>query len=361
MIGNLRIVAAEAVARAEVIAARQEVAVQSDDTQQMEWLQYVTSVPAVSTARQLHEKAVAETIVRIFIRALHQLEASWAHGLQQRQERPNSSRAVGSAGLDPAAVAAAAAAGLGGVVSTLFEAMMGHYSQQQQQQHGQQRAVQVYDASLWRDPQGPISRLLASCQSLTGSSTKVALFCRLLGTHRQPGRAAWSVEHWQHFLLVLHAAKRLIGGLWKGVLRDWASVAGARLPLQCVHDLLGNVYNVAHLAELDRLPALLNSKQLLLEQPTCGAVDAAREQPPRALQPSAEPGSGSSTGRSSREQGSAQAGRQQRGSVSAALRELLVDGPVGLAVDLDELLAMIMLQFDAGGAAAVLLFSSSRE
>jgi hypothetical protein len=199
--------------------------------------------------------------------------------------------------------------------------------------------------------QGPISRLLASCQSLAGSSSKVALFCRLVGTCRQPGRAAWGMEHWQHFLLVLHAAKRLIGGLWKGVLRDWASMAGARLPLQCVHDLLGNVYNISYLAELDRLPALLNSRELLLqEQPASSAGTAAREQlPAAAIQLPTEPGSGSSTSRSSREQGSVHSSsRQQRGSVSAALRELLVDGPVGPAVDLDELLAMIMLQFDAG-------------
>jgi hypothetical protein len=157
------------------------------------------------------------------------------------------------------------------------------------------------------------------------------------------------MEHWQHLLLVLHAAKRLIGGLWKGVLRDWSTVAGARLPLQCVHDLLGNVYNVSYLAELDRLPALLNTRQLLLEQPAAGAANAAGHVAARQQSP-AEPGSGSSTSRSSREQGSvhSSSSRQQRGSVSSALRELLVDGPVGPAVDLDDLLAMIMLQFDAG-------------
>jgi hypothetical protein len=145
MIGNLHSVAADALARAELIAARQEVAVQSDETQQMDWLRFVTSVPAGAITHQLHEKAVAEAIVRIYIRGLHQLEASWVHELQQRQGRPNSSRPVGSAGLDPAA------AGVGGGVSTLFEAMVGHYSQQQQ--HGQHKAWQVYDASLWKDPQ----------------------------------------------------------------------------------------------------------------------------------------------------------------------------------------------------------------
>jgi hypothetical protein len=150
MIGNLQTVAAEAVARAELIAARQEVAVQSDETQQTDWLRYVTSIQAGSITHMLHEKAVAEPIVRIYIRALHQLEASWVHELQQRQGRPSSSRAVGSAGLDAAAAAVAAAAGPGGGVVSLFEAMMGHYSQQQ---HGQQRTWQVYDASLWKDPQ----------------------------------------------------------------------------------------------------------------------------------------------------------------------------------------------------------------
>jgi hypothetical protein len=146
MIGNLHSAAADALARAELIASRQEIAVQSDETQQMDWLRFVTSAPASAITHQLHEKAVAEAIVRIYIRGLHQLEASWVHELQQRQGRPNSSRPVGSAGLDPAA------GGVGGGVSTLFEAMVGHYSQQQQQ-HGQHKAWQVYDASLWKDPQ----------------------------------------------------------------------------------------------------------------------------------------------------------------------------------------------------------------
>lgn len=160
MIGNLQTVAAEAVARAELIASRQEVAVQSDETQQTEWLHYVTSIQAGGTTHMLHEKAVAEAIVRIYIRALHQLEATWVHELQQRQGRPSSSRAAGSAGLD---ATAAAAAGPGGGVGTLFEAMMGHYSQQQ---HSQQRAWQVYDASLWKDPQVRMQLAVLSSNSV---------------------------------------------------------------------------------------------------------------------------------------------------------------------------------------------------
>jgi hypothetical protein len=167
MIGNLQTVAAEAVARAELIAARQEVAVQSDETQQNEWLRYVTSIPAAGNTHTLHEKAVAEAIVRIYIRALHQLEAAWTHELQQRQGRPSSSHALGSAGLD----AAAAAAGPGGGAGTLFEAMMGHYSQQQ----GQQRAWQVYDASLWKDPQVCCAAFLRSFMLLRFSLLLVTL------------------------------------------------------------------------------------------------------------------------------------------------------------------------------------------
>lgn len=196
--------------------------------------------------------------------------------------------------------------------------------------------------------QGAVTRLLASCQPLTASSAKVALFCRLIGTHRPAGRGAWGMQHWHHFLLVLHATKRLIGGLWKGVLRDWSSPAGARLPLQCVHDLLGNVYNVSNLLELDRLPALLGSKLSLTEQPPAAATAATA---------AASADGGSSSVRSREGQGSGSRRgvsssdsrlQQQRGSVSSALQELLVDGPVGPAVDLDDLLGMIMQQFDAG-------------
>jgi len=44
-------------------------------------------------------------------------------------------------------------------------------------------------------------------------------------------------------LTVLLGIKRLVAGLWRGLLREWAGVGGARLPLQAVHDLLSNLYN----------------------------------------------------------------------------------------------------------------------
>lgn len=150
MIRNLQHVAAAAAARAELIAARQDVAVQSDEPLQAEWMRYIAAVSGSAAATNaLHQKAIAEAIVRIYVRGLHQLEATWAHELQQRQGRPGS-RMSGYAAGDGAGLASG---GPGGGVSSLFETMMAHYTQQQHGQHGQRQAWQMYDASLWKDPQ----------------------------------------------------------------------------------------------------------------------------------------------------------------------------------------------------------------
>jgi len=39
--------------------------------------------------------------------------------------------------------------------------------------------------------------------------------------------AVWEHEVYFFYLLMLLCLKRLLGGLWKGILRDWASLAGA--------------------------------------------------------------------------------------------------------------------------------------
>lgn len=163
--------------------------------------------------------------------------------------------------------------------------------------------------------QGPISRLLSSCRQLASSSSKVALFCCFAGTHA--AGHGWGQQHWQQFLLLLHATKRLVGGPWKALLRDWASPSGARLPLQCVHDLLANVYNVSDLADLQRLPALLSTKHSLLSAAAAGACTTS-------------------------------SGAQERGSVAAAVSQLVESGPCGVVVDLDDLLLLLMCQFGAG-------------
>lgn len=193
--------------------------------------------------------------------------------------------------------------------------------------------------------QGPITRLLVSCRLLAPSSIKVALFCCLAGTHTPGPSSPWGVQHWQQFLLLLHATKQLTGGLWKGLLRDWAAAGGALLPLQCVEDLLGNVYNASSLAALEQQPAVLGSRQLLLGamQVARPGSSASREAAAVAAGDSSRTGSGTGARDSSQQQ-------QQQGSVAAALRELVVDGPLGpaSAVDFDDLLAMLMVQYDAG-------------
>lgn len=204
--------------------------------------------------------------------------------------------------------------------------------------------------------QGPITRLLLSCRALAPSSVKVALFCCLAGTHT-PGLTGgpWGTQHWQQFLLLLHAAKQLTGGLWRPLLRDWASAGGALLPLQCVLDLLGNVYNASSLAVLEQQPALLGSRQQVLEAAASSAGSRApsaaggssRAGTPKAAQ-QGRPGTAAAQQLQSELQAQLQA--QRAGNVAAAVQELLVDGPLGAAsaVDFDDLLAMLMMQFDAG-------------
>lgn len=207
--------------------------------------------------------------------------------------------------------------------------------------------------------QGPICRLLVSCRALTADNSKVALFCCLAGTHLTSTGKPWTTAHWQQFLLILHVAKRLVGGLWKNVLKDWASAAGARLPLQCAHDLLGNLYNASSIAQLERLPALLHTRSRLLNPSSRSASRPATAQTPAAVQGSpTDLGSPSprslAPGLGGSELVPRPASAVERGSVAAALAELVVDGPVGPAVDLDDLMNMLMQQFDTGEDISIL-------
>jgi hypothetical protein len=184
---------------------------------------------------------------------------------------------------------------------------------------------------------------------------KVALFCCLAGTHTPGGSRStsspWGYTHWQQFLLLLHAAKQLTGGLWKSVLRDWAGASGALLPLQCVLDLLGNVYNVSSMAALEQQPAVLGGRQQLLDASGSSSSGSSR------VVSAAGEGLGAAAmpqGRPLTPLQQQQVQQQWSGTVAAALKEVVVDGPLGpaSAVDFDDLLAMLMVQYDAGGWAA---------
>lgn len=394
MLANMQSMVDQAQARAALLAARQSVGVQSDEALPSQWLAFLRGLPDAAVVQPLHLRAASEAILRIYMRGLGQLEAT--RSLQRQQGW--------GAG--------------GGATLTVFDLLMAHYTlptqqpQLQQQQQGR-LGVQPYSAARWKDPQvcvcvfsvlvvqlkhsdacchtsgsalcqtwlstcehpclsvcvsfavqGPITRLLVSCRALAPSSVKVALFCCLAGTHT-PGLtgASRGTQHWQQFLLLLlHAAKQLTGGLWKPLLRDWASAGGALLPLQCVLDLLGNVYNASSLAVLEQQPALLGSRQLVLEAAASSAGSPAPSVAGGSRAPSVSGSSSSRVGTpkaaqqgrpgtAAAQQLQAQLQAQRAGTVAAAVQELLVDGPLGAAsaVDFDDLLAMLMVQLDAGG------------
>jgi hypothetical protein len=134
MLTDLRMIAADAAARAQLVAARQEVAIQSDAPVQPDWLCFLARLPELSVTHALHPKAVAEAIVRIYLRALHQQGERWQQEQLIRQ-RP--------AGLEQQ---------LAGGGSTLLDVMMEHYSQQQREQL-RGSSLLTYDAALWKDPE----------------------------------------------------------------------------------------------------------------------------------------------------------------------------------------------------------------
>jgi hypothetical protein len=342
LLSNVQRCAAHAQATAALRAARRCVGMQSDEPQQAQWLQWLQSLPDVVVAQPLAPRAAAEAVVRVYLRGLSQLEVQ---GLLVQQQQPSPAAAAGGSGVG--AVGSVSVSGSGSM-PTLFDTLMQHYALPQApgSRQGGRLAVQAHSAALWQDPQGPITRLLVSCRGLAPTSVKVALFCCLAGTHTLL-RGAWGVQHWRQLLLLLHAVRQLTGGLWKGLLREWASPRGALLPLQCVLDLLANVYNTNSVAALEQQPALLGSCAALLQAVSGGCAAG-------SCGDSASRGSSRGSSRDSTQDaasGAAAGGvRCRQGSVAAALQELVVDGPLGpgSAVGCDELLGMLLVQFDAG-------------
>lgn len=137
MLGNMQVMLDQLQARAQLIAARQHVGVQSDEAMQSQWLCFIRGLPDAAVPQPLHIKAASEAVLRIYMRGLSQLEAQ---SQQQRQQAPG---------------AAAGPGGSGGSVLTVFDLLMAHYtppSALQQQHHGR-LSVQPYSAALWKDPQ----------------------------------------------------------------------------------------------------------------------------------------------------------------------------------------------------------------
>lgn len=67
--------------------------------------------------------------------------------------------------------------------------------------------------------QGPIARLLLSCRQRAASCPKLEAFLRFAGA--APSGVAWGGPQWGFLLALLLGVKRLVAGLWRGLLRDW--------------------------------------------------------------------------------------------------------------------------------------------
>jgi hypothetical protein len=174
--------------------------------------------------------------------------------------------------------------------------------------------------AAWSDAEGPVSRLLLSCQQYFAQDLKVLMFCLFLGSLPpeliaqllpRPGKGGepasgkaqgsggggtgeegaageergegegegaaeellcrWPSRAWPFFLQLLGCLRGLLGSSWRATCRAWAAPGGTLLPLQCVADLLGNVYNVQDLGELGELGAAF--LELMVQGPTGPGLD----------------------------------------------------------------------------------------
>lgn len=147
-VASMQQLAAQATAQAQLVAARREAGVQSDEAVQTDWQRCIAQLPSGPMQHALSHKAVAEAITRIHMRALRQLEGGGPEQVQQQQGLGWSQ--AGAASLP----APAQQLGCGAASSTIFDAMSAHYSSQ----HSNDGDVQLYDATLWQE------QVRAACQ-----------------------------------------------------------------------------------------------------------------------------------------------------------------------------------------------------
>ncbi len=158
VLAALRSVAAQRAAHQQLVAARREKAVQSDDPVQGEWLAFVGDVCGRSAVRDgapprdgLQLRACLEAVVRVYHRALHEFEAAVAEREGQlctaaaRQQA--AAAATAGQGVAPGQRRRRPDAGAGEAApaSCLFDVLVAHYSQDGLGAGG--------DHSLWRDPE----------------------------------------------------------------------------------------------------------------------------------------------------------------------------------------------------------------
>lgn len=86
----------------------------------------------------------------------------------------------------------------------------------------------------------PVSRLILNALNHS-QLLKVQIFRFLLGMEE----SGLSPRHntWQFFLKLLLCVFELLGESLNSTLRKWSSLEGVSLPLQCIMDVLANLYN----------------------------------------------------------------------------------------------------------------------
>jgi hypothetical protein len=238
VLAALRAVSDQRAAAAALVEARREKGVQSDDPLSAEWRAFVAALFAPGAPPPRHPlqlRACCEAVVRIYARALRGLEES-VEGReaalaavtrrprqpQQPQPQPQQQEEEAQA-LPPAQQQPGQAPQPESVLpaqlpgSCLFDVLVAHYSQDGLAPAG--------DTEAWRDPEGPIARLLLSCRAhhAAAPSAKLGGFLRLAGAAAGDAAPAWGVGEWQFLLRVLLGVKRLVAGLWRGLLRDWCA------------------------------------------------------------------------------------------------------------------------------------------
>lgn len=187
MLCNMQTLVDEAQARAHLIAARQNVGVQSDEALPSQWLAFLRSLPDAVVAQPLHLKAASEAILRLYMRGLQQLEST--PSLQRQQ-------GWGSGGVGRAAL-------------TVFDLLMAHYTLPAQQQPGR-LSVQPYSAALWKDPQ---VRGCGDC-CLSGHARRPG-GCRTINTKMCALCDALEVPSWLHMYSAMfqHSCAVLMHGV----------------------------------------------------------------------------------------------------------------------------------------------------
>eukprot|EP00210_Caulerpa_lentillifera_P007491 g7157.t1 len=124
---------------------------------------------------------------------------------------------------------------------SIFDAILFHYTSNKREFHG---VMPLNCTSI----NSPVSRLILNALNHT-HLFKVQVFTFLLGLDESGLNS--SSNTWQFFLKLLLCVFELLGENLSTILRNWSMVEGVSLPLQCIMDVVANLYNTDNPAGLD--------------------------------------------------------------------------------------------------------------